>query len=84
MSSRDKLIQRILSDTKNVSFDEAESLLFWLGFKVRVSGSHYVFRKVGIACTVSIKKRPQLLSYQINDLREVLIKHGYKKNYTEK
>lgn len=78
MSSRDKLIKRILSGNKNVSFKEAESLLLWLGFGVEVSGSHHVFRKVGVACTVSLKKRPQLFAYQIDDLREVLIKHGYK------
>ncbi len=77
MSSRDKLIQRILSGAKNVSFDEVESLLLWLGFNVKVSGSHHVFRKLSGCCTVSIKKRSQLLAYQIDDLREVLIKHGY-------
>lgn len=78
MSSRDKLIQKILAGAKNISFDEAGSLLLWLGFKVKVSGSHYVYRKAGTDCTISIKRRPQLHPYQINDLREVLIKHGYK------
>ena len=78
MSSREKLIQKILAGAKNISFDEAESLLLWLGFKVKVSGSHHVYRKADVDCTVSIKRRPQLLTYQIDDLREVLIKHGYK------
>ncbi|MCL5436797.1 MAG: type II toxin-antitoxin system HicA family toxin [Candidatus Dependentiae bacterium] len=79
MSSRGKLIKRILSGDKNVSFKEAESLLLWLAFEVKVSGSHQVFRKVGVACTVSLKKRPLLLAYQVGDVREVLIKYGYEK-----
>jgi hypothetical protein len=78
MSSREKLIQKILDGTKNISFDEVENFLRWLGFKVKVSGSHYIFRKEGIEYTVSLKKRPQLLTYQIDDVREALIKHGYK------
>lgn len=77
MSNRDKLIQKILSGAKNVTFDEAESLLLWLGFNVKVSGPHHVFRKADMGCTVSIKKRSPLFGYQIDDLREVLIKHGY-------
>lgn len=77
MSSREKLIQKILSGASNISFNEAENLLFWLGFNVKVCGSHHVFRKTGLDCTISLKRRSQLLTYQIADLREVLLKHGY-------
>lgn len=78
MSSRDKLIQTIFSNTKNIAFDEVETLLLWLGFKLKVSGPHYVFRKADIDLKISLKKRPQLYPYQVEDLREVLKKHGYK------
>lgn len=46
--------------------------------KLKVSGSHYVFRKADIDLNISLKKRPQLYPYQVEDLREVLKKNGYK------
>lgn len=77
MSNREKLIQKILAGNQAISFDEAKNLLLWLGFSEKVSGSHHVFRKKGFENTVSLKIRPQLLRYQIDNIREVLLKHGY-------
>jgi predicted RNA binding protein YcfA (HicA-like mRNA interferase family) len=76
MSKCEKLIQKILSG-KNVSYDEAENMLLNLGFQLKIRGSHHNFRKPKYHRTISIKKRPQLLSYQVNDLQEVLKDHGY-------
>lgn len=78
MSRAEKLIKRILAGSL-VSYDEAEKLLFSLGFLMKSEGSHHVFRKKGYAKNISIKKRSQLLPYQIKDLREVLKDHGYPK-----
>lgn len=78
MGSIEKLIQRILSG-KKVSYEDAERILLNLGFKVKVTGSHHVFRKAGTLCNVSLKHRSELLSYQIKLLQEVLLNHGYKK-----
>jgi predicted RNA binding protein YcfA (HicA-like mRNA interferase family) len=77
VSSRDKLIQKILAGNANISFGDARSLLLWLGFAERVKGSHYGFRKEGMA-NIILKRRPQLLPYQVELIREVLKKHGYK------
>jgi hypothetical protein len=60
-----------------VSYEEAEKLLFGLDFEVEIRGSHHVFRKKGYTKNVSIKRRSQLLAYQIRELKEVLIDHGY-------
>lgn len=76
MSKFEKLILKI-QNGKNISYDEAETLLSMLGFTCKVKGSHHVFRKPSYLQTVSIKKRSQLLAYQIDDLKEVLKKHGY-------
>jgi predicted RNA binding protein YcfA (HicA-like mRNA interferase family) len=76
MSKLQKLIEKLLNG-RNVSFDEAENILTHLGFKKRVNGSHHVFFKEDYEKNVSIKRRSQLLSYQISDLREVLKDHGY-------
>jgi len=45
MSKIDKLLQRTRNNPKNVRFEDIESLLNGLGFKIRSRGSHYTFRK---------------------------------------
>lgn len=45
MSKIDKLLQRMMNNPKNVRFEDIESLLSGLGFKIRSRGSHYTFRK---------------------------------------
>ena len=76
MSKLEKLIERILAG-QTVSYDEAEKLLVSLGFVMKIVGSHHVFRRKGYAKNISIKKRPQLLPYQLKDLKEVLKDHGH-------
>jgi predicted RNA binding protein YcfA (HicA-like mRNA interferase family) len=76
MSKFEKLIAKIISGN-NISYKEAENVLLNLGFQLKISGSHHVFRKPGYHRTISIKKRPQLLAYQIDDLKEVVKEHGY-------
>ena len=77
MSSLEKLIQKVLAG-KKISYKDAERILLGLGFKVRITGSHHVFRKFGTPYNISLKKRPELLAYQIKMLQEVLLNHGYK------
>ncbi len=74
MSRLKKLIQKIFA-RQQVSYQEAEKILFELGYELKVSGSHHVFRKAGHK-HITLKKRPQLLPYQITDLQEVLTDHG--------
>lgn len=76
MGKIDKLIERILA-RNTVSYTDAEKILLKLGFDVRVKGSHHVFGKPGYYNNVTLKKRSQLLPYQINVLVEVLKDHGY-------
>ncbi len=45
MSKTNKLLQRIKDNPKNVRFEDIESLLDGLGFKIRSKGSHYTFKK---------------------------------------
>jgi len=76
MSRIEKLIQKIFA-RQQVSYQDAEKILFELGYELKISGSHHIFRKAGHK-HVTIKRRPQLLSYQIIDLQEVLRDHGIK------
>ena len=74
MSKFAKLKLKILNG-KNVSYEDAENLLFHLGFDLKVRGSHHVFRKSGYPKTISLKRRSQLIAYQIEDLQEVIKGH---------
>lgn len=76
MSKFEKMIAKILIG-KNVTYDDAENVLLHLGFQLKIRASHHNFRKPEYHRTLSIKKRSQLLSYQIDDLKEVLKDHGY-------
>lgn len=72
MSKFEKLKLKI-KNGQAISYEEAEGFLLKLGFKVRSTGSsHFVFWKVGYEKNLSIKKRPQLLPYQIRLIEEVL------------
>lgn len=77
MSTLDKLIKKVLAGI-SISYDDAERILIALGFIIKISSSHHIFRKTG-HLPIVIKRRPQLLSYQIKLLQEVLLNHGYKK-----
>lgn len=76
MGKSEKLIKKIL-ENRTVTYSEAEKVLFKLGYALEVCSSHHVFRKKGYLKNISIKKRKQLLPYQLRDLKEVLREHGY-------
>jgi hypothetical protein len=76
MSKLQKLIQKILEE-RDVSYEEAEKLLLKLGFDIDIRGSHHIFRKKGFPLNISLKRRSQLLPYQLRELKEVLRSHGY-------
>ncbi len=79
MSTYEKLINQVL-DVKKISYKDAEKILFKLHFELSVSGSHHIFRKDGYRRSVSLKRRPELLNYQIKLIQEVLKDHGYTKD----
>lgn len=65
-----------IKNGQTISYDEAESVLLRLGFKMRSPGSsHFVFWKEGYEKNISIKKRSSLLPYQMRLLEEVLKNH---------
>ena len=76
MSKLEKLIQKII-DERAISYEEAENLLKKLGFDVDIRGSHHIFRKEGYLRNISLKRRSQLLPYQLKLLKEIIKDHGY-------
>ncbi len=75
MATLEKLIQKIFAGGQ-ISYQDAEKMLLILGYRLKISSSHHIFRKLGYD-PLSIKKRHQLLAYQVKELQEVLIEHGY-------
>lgn len=71
MTKRLKLIEKILAG-KNFSYENAEKILINLGFALEIRGSHHIFRKDGYLKNISLKRRSQLLSYQVEMLKEIL------------
>ena len=74
MTKWQKQIQKIL-EGRTTSYKKPETVLLKLGFELEIKGSHHVFRKKGSAKNVLIKRRSQLLPYQMRDLKEVLRDH---------
>lgn len=78
MGKYDKLLFQILrglSDA-NIEFDDLCHLLNHLGFEVRVSGSHHVFRKAGVMEKINLQRQgSKAKSYQVRQVRAIIQKH---------
>lgn len=71
MGKFEKLVLKI-KNRQSISYDDAEKLLLNFGFKVRSRGSHHIFFKDGYEKNISIKKRAELLPYQIQLIAEAI------------
>lgn len=78
MGQKDKLIERLKSKPKSFTFDDAESLLRYLGYtrsnKGKTSGSRIMFISNEHPPILMHKPHPrkELLEYQIKQLLEIL------------
>ena len=82
MSQKDKLIEKLKSQPKDFTFDEAETLLRYLNYlrsnKGRTSGSRVSFNRNGYPPILLHKPHPQkeLKAYQVRQLVELLEQEG--------
>jgi hypothetical protein len=83
MGQKDKLIQKLKSLPKDFSFDDAETLLGYLGYhrrnKGKTSGSRVMFTSDKNSTKILLHKphpRKELLQYQIRQLLEQLEQEG--------
>jgi uncharacterized membrane protein (DUF2068 family) len=78
MGKHDKLVFQILrglSDA-NIAFDDLVGLLKHLGFDMRVSGSHHMFRKAGVTEKINLQKQgSKAKAYQVRQVRDVIQKY---------
>ena len=78
MGKHDKLVGWILdgSADANITFNDLCELLRRLGFDERISGSHHIFRKSGIAEKINLQRDGNKTKpYQVRQARTVLVKH---------
>lgn len=82
MGQKEKLIQRLKARPRDFTFEEAETLLRFLGYtrfdKGRTSGSRVDFVREGSPPLLLHKPHPrkELLAYQVKQLLETLEQEG--------
>lgn len=82
MGQKDKLIQKLKSKPKDMTFEEVETLLNYLSYtrsdKGRTSGSRVMFTSPEHAPILLHKPHPrkELLAYQVKQLAELLEQEG--------
>lgn len=76
MPSPSKILQRILSGTADSNIPAADlvHLLSYLGFKLRVHGSHHIFTEDGVADRINVPRDgSKAKPYQIKQVQRVLL-----------
>lgn len=82
MGQKEKLIKKLKSKPKDMTFEEAETLLKYLAYtrsdKGRTSGSRVMFTNNEHAPILLHKPHPrkELLAYQVKQLAEILEQEG--------
>ena len=82
MGQKEKLIAKLKSKPKDMTFDELETLLGYLGYtrlnKGRTSGSRVIFVSEGHPPIMLHKPHPrkELLAYQVKQVLELLEQEG--------
>ena len=78
MGRHEKVLQQVLDGRSdaNISFADVCHLMTRLGFAMRISGSHHVFRMAGVEERLNLqsdgnKAKP----YQVRQVRSVILKY---------
>lgn len=68
-------ILRGLSDA-NVEFEDLCQLLKYLGFEMRIKGSHHVFRKTGVIQKINLQRQgAKAKPYQVKQVRQLILQY---------
>lgn len=81
MSKKRKLLEKVLSGSKNIRFDDFVTLLECFGFAMaRISGSHHIFKhsKVQKSFPVQPQNNGQAKPYQIKQFLDLVEEHDLK------
>jgi hypothetical protein len=78
MGKVEKLMAQILSGRAdaNIGFEDLLRLLRRMGFEMRVSGSHHLFRMVGVEEKINLQREgSKAKPYQVKQVRNVILKY---------
>lgn len=76
MTKRNKLIQRLRNNNKNVSFNELDNLLIGFGFEKTSKGSHFVYKKPGCRPLTLPYRTPFVLPVYVNQVLKLIDELG--------
>lgn len=73
-----KILRKILTNQKNVKFEELLIILSYFDFKCdRINGSHHIFKKVGITELINIQNvNGEVKPYQVKQFLSLIDKYG--------
>ncbi len=78
MGQHEKVLLKILSGTSdaNIQFEDLCNLLKYLGFDMRIKGSHHMFRKEAIIEKINLQREGNRAKpYQVKQVRNVIVKY---------
>lgn len=78
MSKKRKLLEKILTGSKNIQFDELVTLVEAFGFSLsRINGSHYIFTHPNISELVNLQNRKgKAVPYQVRQFVILIEKYA--------
>ena len=80
-----KLLDKLLSGSRNIRFEEATRAAELFGFQlVRVSGSHHIFQHPGITELINLQNvKGQAKPYQVRQLLQLVEQYDLQMGETE-
>lgn len=78
MSRINKLILKILSgkSDNNIKFADLINLMIYIGFDMRIKGSHHIFRKADVHKMLNLQMDGDLAKgYQVKQVRDLLVEN---------
>ena len=74
----DKTIDKILSgrSDNNIAFNDLRNALIKMGFKERINGDHFIYKKARIPERINIQPDGNMAKgYQVRQVREIVLKY---------
>ncbi len=72
-----KLLETLLKGNadRNIRFDQLCALLSYLGFELRIKGSHHIFSKAEVIEIINLQPLPDgtAKAYQVKEVRRILV-----------
>ena len=78
MSQIEKLMFSVLCGQRdaNIKFKDLQNILYYLGFKERIRGDHYIYTKGRVDEIINIQPKGVLAKpYQVKQVRNLILKY---------